>query len=30
VGGRSQKKSRQQQTYSNEPEQFHRLTSFAL
>jgi hypothetical protein len=30
VGGRSQKKSRQQQTYNNEPEQFHRLTSFAL
>ena len=30
VDGRSQKKSRQQQTYSNGTEQFHRRTSFAL
>jgi hypothetical protein len=30
AGGRRQKKSGQQQTYSNEPEQFHRHTSFAL
>ena len=30
AGGRSQKKSGQQQTDSNGPEQFHRRTSFAL
>jgi hypothetical protein len=30
AGGRSQKKSGQQKTYSNEPEQFHRRTSFAF
>ena len=30
AGGRSQKKRRQQQTYSHEPEQFHRRTSVAL
>ena len=30
AGGRSQKQSGQQKTCSNGPEQFHRLTSFAL
>jgi hypothetical protein len=30
AGGRSQKKSEQQKTRNNGPEQFHRLTSFAL
>jgi hypothetical protein len=30
AGGRSQKKSEQQKTRNNGPEQFHRRTSFAL
>jgi hypothetical protein len=30
AGGRSQKQSGQQKTYSSGPEQFHRRTSFAF